>query len=60
MTEDRKPLEKAFGLDMPFEEALARFATVTKEELEQNGSDSLSVIPEGEITSYSCPARRSG
>ncbi len=48
MTKDHKPIERAFGLDMPFEQALERFAKVTKEELQENGAASLSVIPEGE------------
>ncbi len=42
--------DKKFGLDIPFEEALARFSKVTKEELEAAAADGdlPSTIPEGE------------
>lgn len=43
-------LEKKFGLDIPFGEALQRFANVTKEELEEAAADGDSgdLIPEGQ------------
>ena len=44
---DRKKIEKAFGLDMPFEQALERFANVTKEEIEAEGLPATELIPEG-------------
>ena len=47
--DDKKKYEKAFGLDMPFDEAIARFGRVTKEELEQAGAEPTNLVPEGEI-----------
>jgi hypothetical protein len=43
-------ITKKFGLDMPFSEAIQRFANVTREELEEAASDADSgdVIPEGQ------------
>jgi len=47
MTDDK--YEKRFGLDMPFEEAVDRFAAVTMEELEEVGTEGTDLIPEGEL-----------
>ena len=47
MTADKK-YEKRFGLDMPFDEAIGRFAQVTKEELESEGYDENSIVPDGQ------------
>ncbi len=49
MSDEKKYTEK-FGLDMPLDEALKRFATVTKEELDEtiSGEDSHNLIPDGE------------
>src|SRR5216683_1781758 len=41
--------EKRFGLDVPLEEAIGRFAAVTKEELEELGHEQPDLIPEGEL-----------
>jgi DNA-damage-inducible protein D len=48
MNNDRKKYEKALGLDMPFEEALERFAKVTKEEIEAEDLPETELIPEGQ------------
>jgi hypothetical protein len=47
---DSKKYNEKFGLDMPLEEALKRFASVTKEELEETiaGEDADDLIPDGE------------
>ena len=48
---DKDGYNKKFGLDMPFEEALARFSKVTKEELEEATSDgdgASALVAEGE------------
>ena len=49
MSDDKKYSEK-LGLDMPFDEALNRFAEVTKEELEEEktAEGQLALIPDGE------------
>ena len=47
MTDDKK-YEEAFGLDIPFDEALQRFAVVRKEELAE-GPESQDLVPEGEV-----------
>src|SRR5258708_6483009 len=44
---DPKKYEKAFGLDIPFDEAVARFANVTKAEIEAEGLPATELIPEG-------------
>lgn len=46
---DSKKYERAFGLDVPFEEALERFAQVTKEELTERGEPGTNLIPEGQL-----------
>ena len=47
MTDDKK-YDEAFGLDMPFDEAMERFALVRKEELaEEPGGQEI--VPEGEV-----------
>lgn len=48
MTTDRK-FDKALGLDMSMEEALERFAKVTKEELAEVAANGLPAIPDGEL-----------
>lgn len=48
MSGDKK-YEEAFGLDMPFEEALGRFADVTKEEIAADSDASTDMVPEGEL-----------
>lgn len=48
MTKDKK-YDEAFGVDMPFEEALERFATVTKEELAESGEPGTDLIVEGQL-----------
>jgi len=48
MTKDRK-YDEAFGLDMPFDEALQRFGNVTKEELAERGEEGTGLVPEGSI-----------
>lgn len=47
--EETKKYEKAFGLDMPFNEAISRFGRVTKEELEEAGAEPTALVPDGEI-----------
>lgn len=44
---DPKKYEKAFGLDMPFDEAIQRFAKVTKAEIEAEGLPETELLPEG-------------
>ena len=46
---DVKKYEKAFGLDMPFEEAVARFADVTKEEVAADPDVGGDFVPEGQL-----------
>lgn len=48
MTSGDDKLNKKFGLDIPFEEAIQRFANVTKEELEEAASLAGDIIPEGQ------------
>jgi DNA-damage-inducible protein D len=47
---DKDKIGKKFGLDIPFEEALQRFANVTREDLEEAASDGDpgDIIPEGQ------------
>lgn len=45
---DEKKYDKAFGLDMPLDEALQRFGRVTKEELEEAGPPLDDIVPDGE------------
>jgi hypothetical protein len=47
MTNDKK-YDEEFGVDMPFEEALERFGSVTKEELDEAQETGSDIIPEGE------------
>jgi len=47
--DEKKKFEKAFGLDMPFGEAVSTFGKVTKEELDEAGVNSANAVPEGEI-----------
>jgi DNA-damage-inducible protein D len=47
MNNDRKKYEKSLGVNMLFEEALQRFAKMTKEEIEADGIPSTELIPEG-------------
>ena len=51
MTGDDKKLEKKLGLDIPFSEAIQRFANVTREELEEAARKDFDVtfVPEGVI-----------
>ena len=44
-----KKYEEAFGLDMPFDEALERFADVTKEEIASDPNASTDIVPEGQL-----------
>ena len=46
---DSKKYETAFGLDMPFEEAVGRFADVTKEEVAADPNVDRDVVPEGQL-----------
>lgn len=48
MTNDKK-YDEAFGVDMPFDEALQRFANVTKEELAEAGEPSTDIVPNGQL-----------
>ncbi|MFO1239939.1 MAG: Bro-N domain-containing protein [Sphingomonadaceae bacterium] len=48
MTKDRK-YDEAFGVDMPFGEALERFATVTKEELAEAREPGTDLVPDGQL-----------
>jgi len=43
-----KKYDEKFGLDMEFEEALERYASASKEEMEQAKSKAVDLIPEGE------------
>lgn len=45
---DKKKYDEEFGLDMELEEALQRFGSVTKEELDEVASERTDVVPEGE------------
>ncbi|ASK87263.1 Bro-N domain-containing protein [Sphingorhabdus sp. SMR4y] len=45
---DKKKYDEEFGLDMELEEALQRFGSVTKEELEEASKERTDVVPEGE------------
>jgi len=47
MSDEKKQYSEKFGLDMPFEEALERFANVTKQEAEQESSGTP-IIRDGE------------
>ena len=48
MTEDRK-YDEAFGVDMPFGEALARFGAVTKEELAETAEPGTELVENGQL-----------
>lgn len=49
MSADDSDVDKKFGLDMPFDEALERFSRVTKDDVEQEPpSKSRDIVPEGE------------
>jgi DNA-damage-inducible protein D len=48
MTTEKK-YDKELGLDMSMDEALERFARVTKEELSQAASNGVPAIPDGEL-----------
>jgi DNA-damage-inducible protein D len=48
---DPKKIEHDHGLDVPVEEAIEKFAKMTKEELDEFGRGELALIPEGEIHS---------
>src|SRR5271166_6145631 len=48
--EKSKEYEKQFGLDMPFDEAISRFAHVTKEEIAAQPPAPSDVVPEGEFS----------
>lgn len=43
------PFEKALGMDKPLEEAIERFATITKEELAEVAANGLPAIRDGEL-----------
>ena len=45
----QKKYEEALGLDMPFEEALGRFAQVTKEDVAADADGSTDLVPEGQL-----------
>jgi hypothetical protein len=47
MTDDKK-YDEAFGVDIPFDEAMQRFAVVRKEEL-ADGPEANGLVPDGEI-----------
>lgn len=47
MTDDKK-YDEAFGLDIPFDEAMQRFAVVRKEEL-ADSPEAQGLVPDGEI-----------
>lgn len=46
---DEKKYDEAFGVDMPFEEALQRFASVTKEELSEAQEPGTELVPNGQL-----------
>ena len=46
---NEKKYEEALGLDMPFEEALGRFAKVTKEDIAADAGKSTDLVPEGQL-----------
>lgn len=46
---DKKRYEEAFGLDVPFEEALERFTQVTKEDIAADPKADTTLVPEGEL-----------
>lgn len=48
MTKDRK-YDEAFGVDMPFDEALSRFGAVTKEELAETAEPGSELIENGQL-----------
>jgi DNA-damage-inducible protein D len=48
MTKDRK-YDEAFGVDMPFDEALSRFGAVTKEELAETAEPGTGLIENGQL-----------
>jgi DNA-damage-inducible protein D len=48
MTDERK-YDEAFGVDMPFGEALQRFGAVTKEELAETGDAGTDVVTDGQL-----------
>lgn len=48
MTDERK-YDEAFGVDMPFGEALARFGAVTKEELAETGEPGTELVQDGQL-----------
>ena len=45
----KKKYEEAFGLDIPFDEALGRFAKVTKEDVAADPSRNTDLVPEGQL-----------
>jgi DNA-damage-inducible protein D len=51
MSGDDKKIEKKFGLDIPFSEAIQRFSNVTREELEEAARKDAdeTLVPEGAI-----------
>ena len=46
---DKKRYDEAFGLDVPFEEALGRFAQVTKEDIAADPRAGDELVPEGQL-----------
>ena len=46
---DEKKYEEAFGLDVPLDEMLGRFAQATKEDIATDLSDEPGVVPEGQL-----------
>ena len=48
MTDERK-YDEAFGVDMPFGEALERFGAVTKEELAESREPGTELVPDGQL-----------
>jgi hypothetical protein len=46
---DERDFEKEFGLDVPLDEAIERFARVTKEELDNVAQNGLPAVPNGEL-----------
>lgn len=48
MTNDRK-YDEAFGVDMPFGEALERFGAVTKEELAETQEPGAELVVDGQL-----------
>lgn len=46
---DKKRYDEAFGLDVPFEEALERFTQVTKEDIAADPGADTTLVPEGQL-----------